>query len=78
MCIRDSTLVEHQFYEYFALVTDDVMADQLEQGHLNLLVKLAYDLGTVSYTHLDVYKRQHICLGIGPIVSTPLPKITGL
>ena len=28
-----------------ALVTDDVMADQLEQGHLNLLVKLAYDLG---------------------------------
>ena len=39
------TLVEHQFYEYFALVTDDVMADQLEQGHLNLLVKLAYDLG---------------------------------
>lgn len=39
------TLVNHQFYEYFAFVTDDVMADQLQQGHLNLLVKLAYDLG---------------------------------
>ena len=39
------TLVEHQFYEYFAFVTDDVMADQLQNGHLNLLVKLASDLG---------------------------------
>lgn len=39
------TLVDNQFYEYFALVTDDVMADQLQNGHLNLLVKLAYDLG---------------------------------
>lgn len=38
-------LVKNQFYEYFALVTDDVMADQLQNGHLNLLVKLAYDLG---------------------------------
>lgn len=39
------TLVQNHFYEYFSLVTDDVMADQLEEGHLNLLVKLAYDLG---------------------------------
>ncbi|MFR1448801.1 MAG: adenine deaminase C-terminal domain-containing protein [Beduini sp.] len=39
------TLVDHQFYEYFCLVTDDVMADHLSEGHLNLLVKLAYDLG---------------------------------
>ncbi len=38
-------LVENQFYEYFAIVTDDVMADHLEEGHLNLLVKLASDLG---------------------------------
>lgn len=38
-------LVENSFYEYFALVTDDVMADQLQMGHLNLLVKLAYELG---------------------------------
>ena len=39
------TLVKNQFYEYFSLVTDDVMADHLEDGHLNLLVKLASDLG---------------------------------
>ena len=32
------TLVKNQFYEYFSLVTDDVMADHLEDGHLNLLV----------------------------------------
>lgn len=39
------TLVKNQFYEYFSIVTDDVMADHLEEGHLNLLVKLACDLG---------------------------------
>jgi len=39
------TLIQNRFYEYFALVTDDVMADQLEYGHLNLLVKLAHELG---------------------------------
>lgn len=39
------TLVKNQFYEYFSLVTDDVMAEHLEDGHLNLLVKLASDLG---------------------------------
>lgn len=38
-------LVKNQFYEYFSLVTDDVMADHLENGHLNVLVKLASDLG---------------------------------
>ena len=39
------TLVHNHFYEYFSIVTDDVMADHLEEGHLNLLVKLAHDLG---------------------------------
>lgn len=38
-------LVHNHFYEYFSIVTDDVMADHLEKGHLNLLVKLASDLG---------------------------------
>lgn len=38
------TLVKNNFYEYFALVTDDVMVDDLKTGHLNLLVKLAHDL----------------------------------
>lgn len=45
--IKDNieTLVNNHFYEYFSIVTDDVMADHLEEGHLNLLVKLASDLG---------------------------------
>lgn len=38
-------LVENQFYEYFALVTDDVMADHLHDGHLNLIIKKAVELG---------------------------------
>lgn len=35
------TLMEHNYYEYFAFATDDVMADLLCEGHLNELVKLA-------------------------------------
>lgn len=38
-------LVEKQAYEYFCFATDDVMPDQLCQGHLNELVKLAVELG---------------------------------
>lgn len=39
------TLVDNNFYEYFAFVTDDVMADHLKDGHLNKIVKIAIDLG---------------------------------
>lgn len=39
------TLIANEFYEYFAFVTDDVMADHLKEGHLNLLVKKAIDMG---------------------------------
>jgi adenine deaminase len=39
------TIIEHQLFEHIALVTDDVMPDELEKGHLNLLVKKAIDLG---------------------------------
>ncbi|MGL4739154.1 MAG: adenine deaminase C-terminal domain-containing protein [Cellulosilyticaceae bacterium] len=38
-------LVTQQFYEYFALVTDDVMADHLKDGHLNKVIQMAVDLG---------------------------------
>ena len=38
-------LVSHRFYEYFALVTDDVSADHLALGHLNENVRLAHQLG---------------------------------
>lgn len=38
-------LMTYNFYEYFALVTDDVMADHLKEGHLNKVMKMAIDLG---------------------------------
>ncbi|MGB8455525.1 MAG: adenine deaminase C-terminal domain-containing protein [Anaerocolumna sp.] len=38
-------VVKHHFYEYIALITDDVMADHLLEGHLNQNIKLAIDLG---------------------------------
>lgn len=39
------TLIEHDFYEYFCFVTDDVMADHLRYGHLNTLVQKAIEMG---------------------------------
>jgi adenine deaminase len=39
------TIVENRLFEHLALVTDDVMPDELEEGHLNLLVRQAVGLG---------------------------------
>ncbi|MBT2658525.1 amidohydrolase family protein [Bacillus sp. ISL-18] len=38
-------IVENQFYEYIALITDDVMADDLLEGHLDANVRLALSCG---------------------------------
>lgn len=38
-------LIENDLYEHFCLVTDDVMADQLPDGHLKKLLKTAVKLG---------------------------------
>ncbi len=38
-------LMANNLYEHFALVTDDVMADKLVEGHLNSLVKKAVKMG---------------------------------
>lgn len=38
-------LIENDLYEHFCLVTDDVMANKLEAGHLNKLVKKAIEMG---------------------------------
>lgn len=38
-------LIENNLYEHFALVTDDVMADKLNYGHLNKLVKEVVEIG---------------------------------
>lgn len=39
------TIIDNGFYEYAAFVTDDVMADDLVNGHLNVIVKEAIDMG---------------------------------
>ncbi|WP_088188575.1 adenine deaminase C-terminal domain-containing protein [Desulfosporosinus sp. FKA] len=38
-------VIEHDLYDHVALVTDDVMADKLVEGHLNLLVKKSIKMG---------------------------------
>ncbi|GEN94217.1 adenine deaminase C-terminal domain-containing protein [Pediococcus ethanolidurans] len=39
------TVQKEQLFEHVALVTDDVMADDLRQGHLDQIVRLAIKLG---------------------------------
>lgn len=38
-------IAKYNFYEYLAIITDDIMADDLLEGHLNANVKLAIDCG---------------------------------
>lgn len=38
-------LIDHDFFDYFAFVTDDVMADRLREHHLNHLVAKAVAMG---------------------------------
>jgi adenine deaminase len=40
-----SVIVENHFYEYVAIITDDVMADDLMEGHLDANVRLAISSG---------------------------------
>ena len=68
------TLIENNFYEYFAFVTDDVMADHLKEGHLNKVVKKAVDLGMpinkaiycATYTparRMNLFDRGSVAVG---------------
>jgi adenine deaminase len=68
-------LVENQVDEHFCFVTDDVMADSLQnRGHLNVLLKKAIDMGMIpekaiyacTYTpaqHMRMYDRGIIAPG---------------
>lgn len=38
-------IAKYNFYEYLAIITDDIMADDLLEGHLNANVKLAIECG---------------------------------
>ena len=56
MCIRDSSISSHETHAgYFSIdkkgkITDSKLSDKKE--------KTSDDIDAVSYTHLDVYKRQ--------------------
>ncbi len=71
-------VVKHHFYEYIALVTDDVMADHLLEGHLNKNIKLAMDLGMLpeKAIYCGTYtpcRRMHLtdrgCIAPGKIAD---------
>ena len=64
MCIRDRYLNALEEYEIYKAYNDastkpHMLNDQL-QYKSNILLLTVY--GPVSYTHLDVYKRQHLCV----------------
>ena len=50
---------------YIAHISEDGRNSQLLEDHLlnvaQLAKKFGASIGAVSYTHLDVYKRQVIC-----------------
>ena len=50
-------LVDGEYLPFFFLCQADKPLDVLELFHVFSLVK--QDFTAVSYTHLDVYKRQH-------------------
>ena len=50
MCIRDSSYVDYTSNEFSSIATADEATDTAEKAVTNAV--------SVSYTHLDVYKRQ--------------------
>ena len=56
MCIRDSTTGLHMSDIENLLSLFDLI---VSRG--NTLVVIEHNLDAVSYTHLDVYKRQPLC-----------------
>ena len=62
MCIRDSSsaipLSAMVVFVYSTLESDDSQQEQKVVDFLEFLVKICYAHDPVSYTHLDVYKRQ--------------------
>ena len=61
MCIRDSGYSERDRRSDIVLDVDAIAAKAPKLGRSVTLVRIAdgfHDLTSVSYTHLDVYKRQ--------------------
>ena len=60
--------------EYQLEVLRDCRPEAVEEGKQFIAEKrICISLKAVSYTHLDVYKRQGICMRGGPIVGPPIP-----
>ena len=50
---------------FFLMKTTSFSQERIKQG-----------VGSVSYTHLDVYKRQEICYGLLDIIRTQETAVT--
>lgn len=52
-----ATINEHQLFEHVALITDDIMPDDLLEGHLNANVRLAIEAGmsAVDAIYISTY-----------------------
>ena len=48
------------FKEKFEKLTEAQLSDLLKYTDMRIRLKAQYELAPVSYTHLDVYKRQYI------------------
>ena len=65
MCIRDRNKIKPEGYQQYTLFQDSIKAEK--ERHLQEAV---LQVKTVSYTHLDVYKRQ----GIKEAIAAAFPK----
>ena len=57
MCIRDSVKIVHDELQVL-LGEEDARIHFKKQGMTTVMMVGLQGTGTVSYTHLDVYKRQ--------------------
>ena len=70
LCLDSNSIINRAFYGVKILTTKDGTYTNAVVGFLNILLKLLADVqpdavvcafDPVSYTHLDVYKRQLLC-----------------
>ena len=56
MCIRDSRMTDTGLSEINE--SESVYTDSVKRGYSDCTMRISYAATPVSYTHLDVYKRQ--------------------
>ena len=60
MCIRDRPQLEHPDQSFEGLTADEITADFYGRWTEQTTPPCLYTVHPVSYTHLDVYKRQSL------------------